>query len=248
MSIKIAGSNRFGDTEMQVDPKHGAARINIRPQDNGLMGTYKKALKTGVVAAGLSGPLPIWEFRWGNSTVISIIRSVKLQAVVSTTAFNATAADSSFSLFITRGFTAIDGTNGTFAAWTDTQSGSLSYRFPNSQLAQDSSTNRVNQGGIVILNTSASGLTGGTKNTDDDPMAQCLNRIVGAAAAETIITPDPYVYLIDPSLGPGIQPLELSSNMGLTLTVDAVTATGTWKAMVEVVWDEYDPTLYFAAL
>lgn len=242
----ITGAGRFDNVATQVDPTYGAVRTSVRPVDVGIYGSYRKALKSGVIAAGLTGPLPVWEMRWGQSDKLMIVRSLKIQAVVSTTAFNATAADSSFSLYRAQGFSALDGTNGTYGLYTQAKTSALSTRFPNTQFALDTTALRPAQGGIVILNTSASGLTGGTKVNDTDPISIIQNRIVGAAAAETVITPDPFAYLIDPAMGPGLQPLEFSSNEGLVLTIDAVTATGTWRLMVELIWDEVDPVTYFA--
>lgn len=248
MKYQIFGLGNNENVGQQIDRTHAASRVSIRPPEVGVFGSYRIALRTGVVAAGMSGPLPIWEMRWGSSSVVAIVRKLRIQAVVSTTAFNATAADSSFSLFRAQGFSALDGTNGTLAAFTKNKAYAVSTRMSNSQFAGDTSTNRVNQGGIVILNTSASGLTGGTKTADDQPIAQVLNRIVASAAAETIITPEPAPYLIDPAEGPLANPIELNMNEGLVLTADAITATGTWRAMVDIAWDEVDPKYYYGNL
>jgi hypothetical protein len=244
MDVTVVGVQLNDNINQQVDPTHKAARVAIRPVETTVYGSYRKALKSGVIAAGLSGPLPIWEMRWGQSSVIAIVRKLKFQAVVSATAFNATAADSSFSLYRAQGFSAMDGTNGTFAAFTKNKASATATRMNNTQLAGDTSANRINQGGIVILNTSASGLTGGTKILDDDPFHLVLGKIAASAAAETTITPDPFVNLIDPAEA-GRNPTELSMNEGLVLQCDSITATGTWRFVVEVEWDEVDPQRYF---
>lgn len=244
--LRIGGYGGYDNVQMQVDKTHAAARVSVRPHEVGIYGTYRKALKSGVVSAGLTGPLACWEMRWGQSGVIALVHSVKIQAVASTTAFNATAADSSFSLYRAQGFSALDGTNGTYGSFAASKTNALSTRYPASQFAADTTALRPAQGGIVILNTSASGLTGGTKTNDSDPISIVQNRILGAAAAETAITPDPWAYMIDPTLTPMLPPQELTLNEGLVLTIDAVTATGTWRLMVEVVWSEVDPSRYFA--
>ena len=240
---RIGGNGGFENIEAQVDPLHQALRTSIRPSEPGVFGSYRKTLKSGVIGAGIAGSSPVWEFRWGQMDPMVIIRSFRVQAVVSTTAFNATAADSSLSLYRVQGFSAMDGTGGTFAAFTKGKAGALATRFPNTQLALDSSTNRVNQGGIVIANTGA--LSAGTYVKDDDPIAVVQNRIIASAAAETIITPEPAPYMVDPAATPALQPLEIAGNEGLILVADAITATGTWRLSVEVVWDEVDPTIYF---
>lgn len=229
----------------QVDKTHAAIRTSIRPPEVGVYGSYRMALKSGVIAAGLTGPLPVWEMRWGQSSVIAIPRRLRIQAVVGATAFNATAADSSFSLYRAQGFTALDTTNGSTAAFTATKTQNAASRMSSSQFAGDASTLRTGQGGIVILNTSASGLTGGTKTNDTNPMAVILNRIVASAAAETIITPEPAPTLIDPAEGVTGNPIEFTQNEGLVLMCDAITATGTWRLAVDITWDEVDPARYF---
>lgn len=238
-----AGSN-IG-VQQQVDPTHKAARTSIRPAEQGLYGTYRKSLKSGVIAAGLTGPLPVWEMRWGTIGSMAIIRSLKIQAVTSTTAFNAIAADSSFSLYRAQGFTAMDTTNGTLGSFAIARAGSMYTQSQSSLFAGDATATRTGSGGIVILNTSASGLTGGTKTNDTDPIAITLNRIVAAAAAETAITPDPFAYMIDPTKSPGLNAQILQANEGLVLTIDLITATGTWKLAVEVEWEEYEIKSYW---
>ena len=100
----------------------------------------------------------------------------------------------------------------------------------------------TSNGGIIISNTTA--LSGGTRTNDDNAISLVLNRIVSSGAAETIITPEPAPYLIDPSETTH-SPIELSLNEGLVLMADAITATGTWRLMVNVEWDEVDPARYF---
>lgn len=237
-NTNLVGAGTNAGIQQQVDKTHQAARVSIRPPEVGIYGSYAKALKSGVIAAGMTGPLPVWEFRWGRSDVLGIIRSLRIQASVSTTAFNATAADSSFSLYRAQGFTAMDTTNGTLAAYTKSKAGALGTMFTASSFAADATATRTGNGGIVILNTSASGLTGGTRTNDDDPIKITSNRIVASAAAETIITPEPAPYMIDPDRGPALTPHIFDANEGLVLMADAITATGTWRLIVEVEWDE----------
>lgn len=243
--MRINGYGLNDNVQAQVERTHAALRTSIRPPEVGIYGSYRKSLRSGVIAAGLVGPLPVWEMRWGASGVMAIIRSLKIQAVASSTAFAATAADSSFSLYRAQGFSAMDTTNGTAGAFTVGKTGANATRFAASQFAGDANALRSAQGGIVILATSASGLTGGTKALDTDPIAIVLNQILASAAAMTSITPVPAPYLIDPAKGPGLQPIELAQNEGLVLNCDLITVTGTWRLMVDVEWDEVDPARYF---
>lgn len=237
------GVGQYAGYDVQVDPRDRAARTSLRPPAVGIGGSFRKSLRSGVVAAGLTGALPIWEMRWGNPTLIAIVRKVRFHALVSSTAFTSTAADSSFSFYRAQGFSALDGTNGTYAGFTKPFSGCVSTKLSSSQFSGDTTALRPNNGGIVILNTSASGLTGGTKILDDDPLSVILNPLVASAAAETsLITP---TYLIDPAEGPTLNPQELRYNEGLVLNCDAISATGTWRFSVEVCWDEVDPGRYY---
>lgn len=242
----IRGFGVNDEIKMQVDSIHKASRVSLRPPDPGAYGSYRKSLKSGVIAAGLAGPLPVWEFRWGRSDVVAIIRALRIQAVVSTTAMAATAADSSFSLFRVSSFSALDTTGATLGAFTINKTGALSTRFPPSQFAGDATALKTGNGGIAILNTAATGLTGGTRTNDTDPIAIVMNRIAATAAAETIITPEPAPYLIDPSITTGLQPMEFYGSEGLVLMADAITATGTWRLMVDCQWDEFDSSRYFS--
>jgi hypothetical protein len=243
MIIEGYGINDRG--AVQVDKSHSAGRISVRPPELGAGGSYRIALQSGVITAGLVGPLPVWEFRWGQSSMIAIARKLKIQAVASTSNFNATAADSSFSLYRAQGFTAMDNSNANAVVFTKAKAQAVSTRLTSSQLAADTSTQRTGQGGIMILNTAAGGLTAGTKTLDDNPIAIVVNRIVGTAAAETIITPEPPPLMIDPNEATTMTPVELSANEGLVLQVDKITATGTWRLMVEFAWDEVDPQRYY---
>lgn len=246
MDYNLCGVGIYDRAYQQVDPTHRAARVSLRPPEVGVYGSHRKTLKSGVISAGLSGPLPVWEMRWGQSSVIAVVRKLKIQAIVSTTAMSATAVDSSFSLYRAQGFTTMDGTNGTFASFANAKSNVIATRMAISQLAGDTSTSGTGNGRIVILNTSASGLTGGTKTLDSDPMAIVLNRIVNTASSEAIITPEsPDSILIDPAEAAVIPPVELNINEGLVLQCDAITGTGTWRIKVEVCWDEVDPARYF---
>lgn len=245
MTSKIVGPGLASDTPMGVDKTHGAARFSLRPPETGIYGSYRMSLLSGVIAAGIAANSPVWEMRWGGASVIAIVRKLRIQAVVSTTPFAAGAADSSFSLFKAQGFSALDTTGASVAAFTVGKTGvNAGSRMAASQLSGDSTALRTAQGGIAISNTAA--MSGGTKTLDTQAIATVINRIIGAAAAETIITPEPAPYLIDPAECPVIQPIELSQNEGLVLRADAITATGTWRLAVDVAWDEIDPARYFS--
>jgi len=239
----IIGAGRNSNVEAQVDPVHKSYRTALRPNEAGLLGSYTKTLKSGIIAAGLTGPLPVWQMRWGSSDKLLIPRKLRAEIRVSTTAFGASAVDSVLQLSKTKGHSALDGTNGTYGSFAVAKTGARSSRFPDSQFALDTIALRPAQGGIVILNTSASGLTGGTKTADSDPIAQATVAAIASAAAETqLLAP---TMMIDP-VESTLLPMELDANEGLNLVISAIGATGTWTLVVEFSWDEYLKVDYFA--
>ncbi len=241
--MRLFGFGLNDNVIAQVDKTHAALRASLRPPEIGVYGSYRLSMVSGVIGAGITGNSACWEMRWGQSSVIAIVRKVRIQATASTTAFAATAADSSFSLYRAQGFSAIDATGATLAAFTKGKTATSATRMAASQLANDTSSTRTGAGGIAISNTAA--MTGGSRTNDDQPISKVINRIIASAAAETIITPEPPPYLIDPAECPVIQPIELSANEGLVLMADAITGTGTWRLAVDVAWDEVDPARYF---
>src|SRR5712691_6607363 len=114
--MKILGFGIFENVQAQVDKTYAALRATLRPPETGIYGSYRCSLLSGTIAAGIAASAAVWEMRWGQSSVIAVVRKLRIQAVADTTAFTATAADSSFSLFRAQGFTAMDGTGATFAS------------------------------------------------------------------------------------------------------------------------------------
>jgi hypothetical protein len=241
--VRLAGGGLQKSITAQVDRTHAALRTSLRPPEVGLFGSYRVALTSGVIAAGIANGSGLWQFRWGSQEVVAIIRKLRMQAVVSTTAFT-TVADCSFSVYRLSAFANMGVNNGgTSAGFLKAKSNAVSSRFNSSQFAQDATNNKSGTGGILILNTLA--LTGASGVTDASPLATVLGRVVTNAPAESIITPEPPPYLIDPAECPVIAPVELYQNEGLDLFVDAIAGTGTWRLTVEVCWDEVDPARYF---
>lgn len=240
--MRITGSGIYENVFAQVDKTHAALRASLRPPETGVYGSYRCSLLSGVVGAGIAANSPVWEMRWGQASVIAIVRKLRFQAVASTTAFSATAADSSFSLFRAQAFTAMDTTGATIASFATSKTGANATRMAPTQFASDATATRTANGGIAIANTAA--MSAGTKTLDGAAIATVINRILASGAAETIITPEPAPYLIDPAECPVIAPVELSLNEGLVMRADAITATGTWRLAVDVAWDEVDPARY----
>jgi hypothetical protein len=230
MSLTLRGTGIYGDREAQVDPSHRALRMSIRPAEKGVYGSYSLYAPTGTIAAGLTGPLPIFQVRWASQSVVFILRKLRLTVGNTATAF--TAGLASFDVRRLTGFTVADLTNGTQVVFTSGKSNVKSSRFVPTQFTQS--------GSVYVLNTSASGLTGGTKTADTNAVAGA--QISLTATAGSVITPG--VNLIDPA-DAGREPLEFYTNEGFEVRCVAIPATGTWAAGLEMEWDEVDPARYF---
>lgn len=222
--------------KQQVDQLHNAGRVSLRPPEKGALGSYRLALFSGIVAAGMTGPLSIWQMRWFVSGYNALIRRVRFMAMTDSVAFAQGSAI--FALHKATKFTVLDTTGGATAPTITGKDQAKSSRFGPSQL-QSTGPSGTAQQAFVILSTAATGLTGGTKTLDSNPIAVMLGS-VGANPLMRIAEGN----LIDPTEA-GREPEELSINEGLVLRCELIAATGTWKFCVEVEWDEVDPARYF---
>lgn len=235
MDVKIIGTGLNGDTEAQVDRTNLALRTSLRPNEKGVYGSYSIFAASGTIAAGMAAALPIFQVRWTQNGISFLLRKLVLTAGNTATAF--TAGLASFDLRKLTGFTVADTTNGTQILLTAPKSQVKTTRQAASQLSNTSF------GSIYVLNTSASGLTGGTKTADTNALAGIQTSI--PAVAGTQIIPAPGMQLWDVGEG-GKEPLELVMNEGFEIRSVAIPATGTWAAGVYMEWDEVDPARYFA--
>lgn len=229
-SIVNQGTGVYQKAAQQTEPTHSASRVSIRPIDKGAFGSYKVALVSGVMAAGLAAASPVYAFRWGAASVNALIRRVRLLAGTDATAF--AQGSTIFDLIRATGFTVQDTGGATISIAG--KSGALSTRFPASQIQIAASA----VGNIAIANTGT--LTAGTRTLDNNAMAVIVGS-VGAVPANFPI-PNGAGNLWDHAAGE--EPLELQVNEGFVIRA-TVPATGTWKFGVEVVYDEVDPARYF---
>lgn len=232
----ITGVGTFGNTEMQVDPTHRAARVSLRPNEKGVYGSYRAAFFSGLVAAGMAGPLAIFEMRWTPATVNGLIKRLRFMAVMDATGFAQGSAI--FSLFKATKFTALDTTGAATAPTLAGKDQAKSTRQAASQLQSATAQN------FAILNTAATGLTGGTKTLDSNAMALLMGNATVITTNGAPVPLNILGYFIDPCEA-GREPEELQANEGLVIRCESVPATGTWKFGVEVEWDEIDPARYF---
>jgi hypothetical protein len=230
MDVKIIGTGLNADVPVQVDQTHKAMRVSLRPAEKGILSSGRMALWSGAVAAGMTGPLPIWEMRWFPTDAIALVRRLKFMAMGDATAF--AAGSCIFGLYRATGFTALDTTGAVTAPTIGANELRKSARQGATKLQ---STTQA----FAILNTAATGLTGGTKTLNSNAMAFAMGS-VGAAPLMRICESE----LINAAEA-GREPEELQTNEGLILRAELIAATGTWKFGVEVEWDEVDSARYF---
>jgi hypothetical protein len=210
MSAQIQG---FGSTIAEVESATRALRATLRPTDPGALGSYKKALNSGTMAAGLGANSPVFSFRYAGAN-LCLIKRVGL-SLGDLAGFTAGLMD--FNIFVARSFTASDsgGTPGTLTG----NNGKLRTSYATTGVAD-----------IRISSTAT--LTAGTRTLDADPQGVLSISAIATAG-------QPMVPLIQELFRafPGEQPLVLAPNEGFVIQA-LVPATGTWQFGVETTWDE----------
>lgn len=217
MAIQIQGNS--GVTQ-EVDAA-GAAYITQRPLDTygAGYGSYRIAVSTGVMAAGIAGASEFCQFRWTSTTSLALIRRVNLSANALDTAF--TAGQCLWSMSVARSFSAA-GTGGGTATIT-TSNGKARTAMATTGLGE-----------IRIATTAA--LTAGTKTLDAQPVAATRKGVANTAWLP--IAPEDS-YLFDAWGAP--YPIVLAQNEGFVL-ITTVPATGTWSASISIEWEEVSTT------
>lgn len=229
----LNGYGPYDGIRQMIDPTQKSARVSIRPPE--VLGSYSLSMTSGLVAAAMAGPLPIWEMRWPIPTTqaVALVRSVRFSCAAATLF---TAGIASFDMFLATGFTVLDATGGATAITLAGESQALSPRYSASQLQSTTQS-------FVVLGTANTGLTGGTKTLDN-------NAICGLSAGVPVTAGTGNTYIVQTGTvmfqsGESRPPIELQQNEGLVLRCLAIPATGTWTFTVEVQWDEVVPATYF---
>lgn len=184
------------------------------PVDYGLGGCFQLTSKSGTMAAGLAANSPIYAFRWTSSTMLALIRRIRISAWSLGTGF--TAGIAVLDLVRVRSWTVAD-TGGT----TDTITA------PNGKLRIAMSATAVAE----IRHSSTATLTAGTRTADAQPVET-------AVAAVTTATNTPFFRrdTLFEKLG-AEHPLTLAQNDGFVVQA-TVPATGTWSFAITPEWDE----------
>lgn len=219
--FKLLGKD--GSSQQIVDPVHFAARVSSYPMHVGARGAYSASFYTGVIAAGLGANSELFQFRFVHASLFALLRSVKVSAAVSTTAF-AAGVPITLEGRIARSWTAV-GTGGTGITW-GTNDG---------KKRTDFATTALGANDVRIATTAALGA--GTKTLDGVPFGTVTGQ-VGTSVA-TIIqnamlwqrgTADEWPYVFE-------------NQEGFVVRAVEVPGTGTWKAAVHVEWEEVDPSV-----
>lgn len=215
-----------GSSQLVVDPKHFAARVSQRPMELGARGAYSIGLVTGILPAALGANSEIMQFRWVDSTRVAIIRSVRVSAAISTTAFVA-GVPPTIELRAARAWSA-QGTGGT----------GITFGANDAKKRTDFATTLVAAGDVRIATTAALGA--GTKTLDGTAIASAIGNTAAATATTQIIPPDTKLW---ERLTGDEYPLVLESNEGFVVRSVQVPGTGTWTAAICVEWSEIDTAL-----
>jgi hypothetical protein len=219
MPLQIQGTTGGGGVVAEVEANTRALRTALRPLDVGTLGSYRKAMVSGTMAAGLAANSPIFSFRTGVANLY-LVRRVMISAG-DLAAF--TAGFVTFNMFVARGFSASD-TGGTAGNLTGN----------NGKMRSAHATTGIQD--FRIASTAA--LAAGTRAKDADPMATNVLSIAVTAGNPLLLPPNELFRS-----APGEQPLILTANEGFVIEA-TVPATGTWDFGVSVDWDEVLTTQY----
>jgi hypothetical protein len=201
----------------EVETASLAARVVPMPADPGALGSYRKAMRSGTIAAGVANTAPLFSFRYGGAN-LCIIKKIILSV-----AFSTAFAPGFFALdgFVARAFTAND-TGGTAGTLTGN----------NAKL-------RTSYGvtGVSDFRIATTGLLGaGTRTLDTDPFATTTftANVLPAGSTTNPSTSMPFDF--HRATG-GEETLTLVTNEGFVI-IPNVPATGTWQLGVDVTWLE----------
>ena len=184
------------------------------PVDYGVGGCFALTSKSGVMAAGLAANSPIYAFRWTSSTMLALVRRIRISAWSLGTGF--TAGLGAFDLFKAASWSAAD-TGGT----TDTITA------PNGKLRASMAATAVS----AIRHSATATLTAGTRTLDAQPLEAIVAAISTATNTPFLNRAELFVRMT------AEHPLVLAQNEGFVIQA-TVPATGTWTFAITPEWDE----------
>jgi len=193
--------SRYGAVSMALGPKQG--------------NQFAAAFQTGIMPAGLSADIEIFQMRWTNTDYLAAIDSISLSVANLATAFAAGGAR--FDLTRSTGWSS-DGTGG--AAATSTS--------PFGKL--DTAQTDASRVGSMRIATTA-GLGAGTKTLDSNFLKSVEVGIANTAGLKLL--EEFFLW----SAIQGDHPLILRASEGLSVRAE-VPATGTWQVSLNIKWRE----------
>ncbi len=217
MAIQIGGA--VSNVAADVDAASRALKITLRGNDPGTLGSYRKSMTSGTIAAGLTAASEVYSFRWAPTpnTAICVLRRIGISIGDSATAF--AAGFVAINAFMARTFS-VQGTTGGTAGTFTLNNAKKRTVFP------------VTAGAGIVMTTTAA-VSGDTSTLDTDPFATISTSIV-ATAGVALVTNVQELY----RALPGDNPVILANNEGFILKA-TVPAAGTWQLGVDVDWDEF---------
>lgn len=207
MAIQLQGN---GGTVAEVDGTlWKAQRVTDRPIEPG-SGGYYQGIVMGTTAASPAAAANLVSFRWTSSSLICLIREIKLQVQVSTAS---TAGLPEMAGYVARSFSVSD-SSGTAVTLTGN---ALKKRtsYPTTSLGDF----RFASGGT---------LTAGTRTLDAQP-------IIDVSLALALGSRDTQLFNID---GPGDHPIVLAQNEGLVFQNVTALTTGVYRYILGISWAE----------
>ena len=216
MSIQIIGNS---GVITQVDgTTFRALRITSRPVGYGGLGSYRIAMLSGTMNAGLATASDVFQARWTDATRLALIWGVTLDGLG--TATNFFGGYGSFNVFFARQWTA-DGSGGNPATLTGN----------NQKLRTSMGTSFMS-----AIRLSATGaLTAGTRTLDSQSLGQASFTLSTLANFNFAVGPTPMYGAIDPS--ENAYPIALTSNEGIVCQA-TVPGNGTWQFGITMSWSE----------
>lgn len=195
-----------------------ALKVSSRPIEYGALGSYRKSLLSGTIAAG-AGAGDIWQMRWISDAAFGVATRVQLDGLSgSATAFTA----GTFGLSLS-----------TFFNWTSDGSGGTSGTLTgnNAKLRTSMATSIL--GSMRIASTAV--LTTGGRFPTADIVGVWTCPVAAAANTNYMVPPVP---LVPDDVGHGMMPIVLGVNQGLAIRIVTAGPTGTWQFGVTCNWTE----------
>jgi hypothetical protein len=188
------------------------------PVDYGVGGCFHLTSKSGAMAAGLAANAPIYAFRWTSSTMLGIVRRVRISAWTLGAGFAAGIA--TFDMYRAMSWTVAD--TGGVIDTLGLDNGNLRTAMPSTVLSE-------------IRHSSTAALTAGTRALDGQP-TDFLFGVAPTSAFSQFIHPGIAGPLFNKA-GASDHPLVLVQNEGFVIQA-TVPATGTWSFAITSEWDE----------